>query len=73
MNNKIIKELPYDINYYIKDILAGTRQDWKMKFSSIILPTFNKDKYSILLYDTGVYCMYDTEYEWCDRLPYLID
>ena len=71
--NNIIKELPNDINYYIKDILVGTRKDWKEKFSSIILPNFNKEKDTILLQDVGVYSIYNIEYEWCDRLPKLIN
>ena len=30
-------------------------------------------KYTILLQDVGVYSIYNIEYEWCDRLPKLIN
>lgn len=65
-----------EINNIIQDYLWGNKITWKEKHNKCILPTFNKPKDTILLHmiptnnKIKYICM---DYEWVDRLPYLIE
>ena len=68
--------LPNDIKLIIQDILFGARKEYMDNFSTTILPIFNKPRETILLnshLNSNNYISIYNDFEWCDRLPALID
>ena len=68
--------LPNDIKLIIQDLLFGLRKEYMKNFSSTILSIFNKPRETILLKshsNSNNYISIYNDFEWCDRLPALID
>ena len=68
--------LPNEIILIIKDFLDESRKENMDNFSRTILPIFNKPRETILLKshsNSNNYISIYNNFEWCDRLPALID